>query len=42
MYRILSVAITIVLLPVILPLAIYIGLCYHWEDTVPKPEDEES
>ena len=39
--RLLSVAITIMLMPIIVPLAIYIGLTYHWTDTVPKEEGYE-
>jgi len=39
-YRILSIAIAVLLLPVWLPIAIYIGLTYHWTDTVPKEDDE--
>lgn len=41
LYRFLSVAITILLLPILLPLGLYIGLKYHWTDTVPKEEDYE-
>ena len=39
MYRFLSVAITIMLLPIIVPLGLYIGLTYSWEDTVPSDDD---
>ena len=39
MSRIISVAVVIMLLPVIIPLGIYIGLTYHWTDTVPNEED---
>ena len=40
MNKLLSIGITILLLPIIIPLGIYIGLTYHWEDTVPKEGDE--
>jgi uncharacterized membrane protein len=39
MYKLLSIGITILLLPILIPLGIYIGLTYHWEDTVPKEGD---
>ena len=39
LYRFLSVAITIMLLPLIVPLGLYIGLKYHWRDTVPSDDD---
>ena len=31
----------LLLLPVLLPLFIYIGLTYDWKDTVPKEEDNK-
>ena len=40
MYKLLSIGITILLAPLWVPLGIYIGLTYHWEDTVPKEGDE--
>ena len=39
MSKLFSIAVVIVLLPVLIPLGLYIGLCYHWTDTVPKEED---
>jgi hypothetical protein len=39
MYKLLSFIIMIILAPLWIPLAIYIGLTYHWEDTVPTQED---
>ena len=36
MYRLISVAITILLLPITVPMAIYAGLKYRWQDTVPE------
>ena len=39
MYRLLALGVTILPLPLILPIAIYAGMCYHWTDTVPKEED---
>ena len=38
-YSLVSVAFMVVTAPLWIPLAIYIGLTYHWEDTVPKEED---
>ena len=38
-YGILAVAATVCLAPIWVPLGIYIGLTYHWEDTVPATED---
>lgn len=40
MYQLLSLAITILLLPIIVPLGIYIGIKYHWTDTVPRDEGQ--
>lgn len=40
MSNFISKLLMIVLLPVLLPLLIFIGFMYSWEDTVPKPEDE--
>ena len=39
MYRLISVAITILLLPILVPLGLYIGIKSHWTDTVPRDED---
>ena len=39
--RLVAWVLTIFLLPIIVPLAIYIGLTYRWQDTVPKEEDYE-
>ena len=39
MYRVLSVVITTLLLPIIIPIGIWVGLNYHWTDTVPRDED---
>ena len=36
MYKLISVAITILLLPIIMPTLIYAGLKYRWQDTVPE------
>lgn len=41
MSELISKLLVILLLPVLLPLLIYIGLTYSWEDTVPKEEDNE-
>jgi len=38
-YTLTSWIFMILLLPIIVPLGLYIGLTYHWEDTVPKDED---
>ena len=38
-YGILAVAVTVCLAPIWIPLGIYIGLTYTWEDTVPATED---
>ena len=40
-YSVLSWAFMIITAPLWIPLAIYIGMTYHWEDTVPKEEDDE-
>ena len=42
MTSLISRLLVILLLPVLLPLFIYIGLTYSWEDTVPKDDDEEN
>ncbi len=39
--RVVAWLMTIMLLPIIVPLGIYIGWKYHWTDTVPKDEDYE-
>jgi len=39
MYHLLSLTLTILLAPLWLPIAIYAGLTYHWEHTVPTDED---
>ena len=39
MYGILAVSIATLMSPIIIPLAIYIGLTSHWTDTVPRDED---
>ena len=41
MSKLLSIGITILLLPILIPLGIYVGLTYHWTDTVPKEEGDE-
>lgn len=41
MTELISKLLVIMLLPVLLPLFIYIGLTYSWEDTVPKEEDNK-
>jgi hypothetical protein len=38
-YRAVSLVIMVLTAPLWVPLAIYIGLTYHWEDTVPSDED---
>jgi hypothetical protein len=38
-YTLTSWVFMILLSPIIIPLGIYIGLTYHWTDTVPKDED---
>ena len=40
-YSILAVILTVLTAPIWVPLGIYIGLTYHWTDTVPKEEDYE-
>jgi hypothetical protein len=39
MYKAISFIIMVLTAPIWIPLAIYIGLTYHWEDTVPSQED---
>ena len=39
MYNIISFLIVALLSPLWIPLGIYIGLTYHWEDTVPSQEE---
>jgi hypothetical protein len=39
--ELISKLLVMMLLPVLLPLFIYIGLTYSWEDTVPKEEDNK-
>jgi len=39
MSRLFPILVLILLLPVLIPLAIYIGIRYHWTDTVPEEED---
>ncbi len=39
MYSFIAFIITVVLSPILIPLGLYIGLTYHWEDTVPSEED---
>ena len=41
MYSAISFLIVVLLSPIWIPLGIYIGLMYHWEDTVPSQEDLE-
>lgn len=41
MSELISKLVVMLLLPALLPLLIYIGLTYFWEDTVPKEEDSE-
>ena len=38
-YSLLSLVLTILTAPIWVPLGLYIGLTYHWEDTVPSDED---
>ena len=38
-YRVLAGVVTLCLLPLLLPLSLFIALTYSWEDTVPAPED---
>ena len=39
MYSIIGWIIAILLAPLWIPLGLYAGLTYHWEDTVPSEED---
>ena len=39
-YTVLGWVIVVPLLPILVPLGLYIGLTYHWTDTVPKEDDE--
>ena len=39
MYSIISFIVAVILAPIWIPLGLYIGLTYHWEDTVPSEED---
>jgi len=39
MYKLIAIVITALLSPIIIPIVIYIGLRYRWEDTVPTSED---
>jgi len=39
MYRLIGLIITILTAPIWLPIAIFGGLTYSWEDTVPSDED---
>ena len=41
MYGAIAWILTILTAPIWIPLGIYIGLKYHWTDTVPKEEDYE-
>ncbi len=41
MTELISKLLVILLLPVLLPLLIYIGLTYSWEETVTKEEDNQ-
>lgn len=34
-----ATALAVVTAPLWIPLGLYIGLTYHWEDTVPSDED---
>ena len=38
-YGLLATALTVVTAPLWIPLGLYIGLTYHWEDTVPSDDD---
>ena len=35
MYKLISIVITVLLLPITIPVSIYAGLKYRWQDTVP-------
>ncbi len=39
MYNLIAIVITALLSPILIPLGLYIGLKYHWTDTVPSEED---
>jgi hypothetical protein len=39
-YKLLSYLFVVATAPLWLPVALYIGVVYSWEDTVPKPEDD--
>lgn len=39
MSRLFATVVLILLLPVLIPLVIYIGVRYNWADTVPNEED---
>ena len=41
LYSILALILTVLTAPIWVPLGIYMGLTYHWEDTVPREEDYE-
>ena len=41
MYGAIAWILMVLTAPIWIPLAIYIGLKYHWTDTVPKEEDYE-
>jgi hypothetical protein len=40
LWSLVGIAVAIVTAPLWIPLGIYIGMTYHWEDTVPKEEGE--
>jgi len=42
MYSLISLVIVVLTSPIWVPLGLYIGLTYHWTDTVPKDEDYEN
>ena len=39
MYNLIALILVIVTAPIWIPLGLYIGLTYHWEQTVPSDED---
>ena len=39
MYSFIAFVLTVLLAPLWIPLGLYIGLTYRWEDTVPSEED---
>ncbi len=39
MYNIIGIVVVILLSPILVPLGLYIGLMYNWQDTVPSDED---